>query len=558
MSDTFLCQVDHVTWHPHALFAYGWAVHPRFRITEAHLVLVGPGGEPQRIRVSIDRPREDVAMAFLGNPRAANAGFLVLAGWSGDRPASAELVFRLTDGSTETTSLALPAANAPPQPAGTGWGYLLRRTWAHARLGRFRVLFRRIRQYRDRRRASAYGISAARLAKAIAGRPCALVVDHAMGGGANVYRDGLIDTLTVDGTVVLLLTFSVPAMRLIAELRSKDEPPRAAALDDVDAVAAMLDAGMLRSVFFNCAVSFPQPLAIRSLILSLTRRRKVALTVSIHDYFVVCPSPFLIDDAGKFCGIPDIARCRSCLPANDDCYVSLAAERSIDRWRSAWGEFLEAADVVQCFSESSRELLTRAYPTIGSRIDVLPHTVAPLRKAHVRRDTSRPLVVGVIGAISAHKGAEVVADLARAIVATGAPVRIVVLGSVDAACPPEVVLETGPYDRNDLPRLVEHHGVSMALLPSICPETFSFVAHEILSMGLPLMCFDLGAQAQIARKEPRGRVATRQDGPGLLEEVLAFDNDLHRSHPSPASQGSNKHSKQHSKKNNKQHNKRRR
>lgn len=540
MIESFLCQVDHATWHPRGLFAYGWAIHPRVRIASANLELSNNGGEPQRIRVSVDRPREDVALAFPNNPQAVNAGFMVLAGWPGDRPESAALVFQFTDGSTETVPLTLPAAGEAPQPAGTGWGYLLRRTWAHARLGRYRVLFRRMRQYRQRRRATAYGISAARMAKAIAGKPCALVVDHAMGGGANAYRDSLINTITNEGTVVLLLTFSVPAMRLVAELRTRDEPSRATAIDDVDAVDAILAGGMLKHVFFNCAVSFPEPLAIRSLVLSLARRANVSLVVSIHDYFVVCPSPFLIDCKGEFCGIPDISRCRTCLPSHEDSYVSLAAERSIDRWRAAWRELLEAADTVQCFSESSRGLLTRAYPTIEGRIVVKPHTVAPLRKASVHRDPSKPLVIGVIGAISSHKGADVVAELARTIHERKAQVRIVVLGNIDAACPSDVVVETGPYERNDLPRLVEKYGISIGFLPSVCPETFSFVAHEIVSMGLPIMCFDLGAQAQIAQEHPRGRVATRRDGPGLLGELLAFDESLHRSSPSKHSHVSKK------------------
>lgn len=540
MSESFLCQIDHATWHPHGLFAYGWAIHPRFRIASAHLELSNTGGEPQRIRVSVDRPREDVALAFPTNPQAVNAGFMVLAGWPEERPDAATLVFRFTDGSTETTPLTLPPAGEAPQPAGTGWGYLLRRTWAHARLGRYRVLFRRIRQYRERRRATAYGISAARMEKAIAGRSCALVVDHAMGGGANAYRNSLIDQITADGTVVLLLTFSVPAMRFVAELRTKDDPPRATAVTDVDAVAAILGGGVLRQIFLNCAVSFPQPSAIRSLILSLARRSGANLVVSIHDYFVACPSPFLLDCKGDFCGIPDISRCRTCLPSHEDSYVSLAAERSIDRWRAAWRELLEAAHTVQCFSESSRGLLTRAYPTIEKRIVVKPHAVAPLRKARVHRDPSKPLVIGVIGAISVHKGADAVAELARTIHDTKARVRIVVLGNIDAVCPADVVVETGPYDRNDLPRLVEQHGITIGLLPSVCPETFSFVAHEILAMGLPLMCFDLGAQAQIARTHPRGRVATHRDGPGLLGELLAFDESLRRPAPAKHSRGSKK------------------
>ena len=144
----------------------------------------------------------------------------------------------------------------------------------------------------------------------------------------------------------------------------------------------------------------------------------------------------------------------------------------------------------------------------------------------VDRAANGELVIGVIGSISHHKGADIVAGLARAIESQKKNARIVVLGQVDAACPPNVVKEVGEYERRELPDLVERHGIRLALLPSICPETFSFVAHEVLAMGLPLMTLDLGAQADLARSHPLGRVATRPDGPGLLAELLAFAEEL--------------------------------
>jgi glycosyltransferase involved in cell wall biosynthesis len=202
--------------------------------------------------------------------------------------------------------------------------------------------------------------------------------------------------------------------------------------------------------------------------------------------------------------------------------VSFAAERSIDRWRAAWGDGLRDADEIRCFSESSRRLVERAYPGVGDRAIVVPHEVEPLRRVEVPLAEDGTLVLGVIGFISHHKGADVVADLARTIAAEGAPVRIVILGHVDARCPPHVVEQTGPYRREELPVLVERHGIGMVFLPSICPETFSFVAHEVLAMGLPLACLDLGAQADLARAHPRGHVARHADGPGLLAEILDF------------------------------------
>jgi glycosyltransferase involved in cell wall biosynthesis len=247
----------------------------------------------------------------------------------------------------------------------------------------------------------------------------------------------------------------------------------------------------------------------------------------MHEYFLLCPSPFLLDNTGSYCGVPALVKCDTCLSTHQEAFVSLTGERSLRNWRALWGEFLEAAEEVRCFSESSRRLLARAYPDVAGRATLRPHPVEPLRPVRNSRTLPACLTVGVIGAISQHKGAGVVAELAQAIVDADAPVRIVVIGNLDASCPPEVVRQTGPYRRGDLPSVIEKHKIDIALLPSICPETFSYVAHEIVAMGLPLVCLDLGAQADLARSQPAGRVAQRQDGPGLLEEIIALDRHLH-------------------------------
>ncbi len=43
------------------------------------------------------------------------------------------------------------------------------------------------------------------------------------------------------------------------------------------------------------------------------------------------------------------------------------------------------------------------------------------------------------------------------------------------------------------------YGITDWLIPSIWPETFSFATHEALDTGLPVWCFDLGAQSEAVR-----------------------------------------------------------
>ena len=54
----------------------------------------------------------------------------------------------------------------------------------------------------------------------------------------------------------------------------------------------------------------------------------------------------------------------------------------------------------------------------------------------------------------------------------------------------------GKYSRPQLPGLLEKYGVSVILIPSVWPETFSFTTSEALLLGYPVICFDIGAQAE--------------------------------------------------------------
>ncbi len=48
-------------------------------------------------------------------------------------------------------------------------------------------------------------------------------------------------------------------------------------------------------------------------------------------------------------------------------------------------------------------------------------------------------------------------------------------------------------------------GISCWLRPSVWPETFSFATHEVLATGLPVYCFDLGAQGRGGAPRGGGR-----------------------------------------------------
>ena len=104
----------------------------------------------------------------------------------------------------------------------------------------------------------------------------------------------------------------------------------------------------------------------------------------------------------------------------------------------------------------------------------------------------------------------------------GKKARIVVVGELDPnyrLAEPHRVL--GRYVRSDISELARQNGIGLWLIPSVCPETFSFTTREALATGLPVLTFDLGAQAEAVRGAPNGMVLTSDpdDIPALFHLI---------------------------------------
>ena len=57
----------------------------------------------------------------------------------------------------------------------------------------------------------------------------------------------------------------------------------------------------------------------------------------------------------------------------------------------------------------------------------------------------------------------------------------------------------------------------MLLLPSVCPETFSFLTSEIIMMKVPLLVFDLGAQRDKTLEYCYGEVIPEMTAESVLK-----------------------------------------
>lgn len=252
-----------------------------------------------------------------------------------------------------------------------------------------------------------------------------------------------------------------------------------------------------------------------------------AATVHWHDHYLMCPTRHLLNAESRYCDLPDPGVCASCLPNNAHCLDAPLRSVDIVMWREQWGQVLAGASSIRVFSPSSRKLLRRVWPEFDSKVVLAPHDTAHIPQRELSLAPETPLHIGVVGRIAAHKGAAQVARLARYIEDTGANARITVFGTLEEPAPASVVSKTGTYSAEALPALCAERGVNAFWFPSIWPETFSFVLSEMRAMGLPVLAYDVGAQADTLADDDRHRVVSLDmscdDILAILTEMTTLD-----------------------------------
>ena len=115
--------------------------------------------------------------------------------------------------------------------------------------------------------------------------------------------------------------------------------------------------------------------------------------------------------------------------------------------------------------------------------------------------------VCVVGAIGILKGYQVLLDCARDAAERRLKLEFVVVGhTIDdrRLLATRRVFVTGSYAADEVVTLIKAQNATVAMLPSIFPETWCLSLAEAWRAGLRVVSFDIGAQAERIRRTGRG------------------------------------------------------
>lgn len=245
-----------------------------------------------------------------------------------------------------------------------------------------------------------------------------------------------------------------------------------------------------------------------SVLVRLKKTHAFQLSYKFHDYLSVCPSFFLISKEGKPCDPKNPDNCKDCIRGSR---FRAVQRDNIARWRMAFSAFFDVVDQCLFFSNYTRDMVGPIYPQVKNKATVKYHE--PLFCGNESR-YERPAYeeqwnFAFVGNFCIEKGSSYFVGMRDALRQRGVNAAFTIIGENHSEEDVTDIPVLGRYRREDLGRLLTEHNIHAVLYSSICNESFSYVAQELMILNVPLVVFPCGAPQERIRAEkyPYGAVA---------------------------------------------------
>lgn len=339
-----------------------------------------------------------------------------------------------------------------------------------------------------------------------------LLFDHFGGGGANLFsREALQDLLSDNHLIIRLGTIDGCWVGLIRHKNFDQE--LFMLFEEHDGVLKFASSLGSVNVLLNSLYgvnNFDE--FSRDFAFFVRQSNPLGITFLLHDYLSICPSLHLLGSNHRYCGVPrNSIECNSCFSKLDlnlwlhnYAGAKKISAKTIESWRSNFVEIFKTVTKITYFSNSSKLIFQGVFPEFAH---LLEKQDSKLTQHNLLRPVRRfkNLHIGFIGPISQIKGRDKILGLNKYLKERDLLVPQTVLGDWSTGAPPDIRVH-GKYEIERLPDLIEEIEVSVIFFSSIVPETFSFVLTELFAMNIPVVCFDLGAQAERVKNYPLGIV----------------------------------------------------
>jgi len=339
-------------------------------------------------------------------------------------------------------------------------------------------------------------------------------VTHSLGGGTERHIVDLRHELDRSGVGSLVL-YALPEQRVHLDT---------AQLQGIESLTYRLDSELPQLVAHLKRLRvhhlhFHSNVGVHPELFRLPGMLDLPYDVTVHDYAWFCPRINLINASGMYCGEPPVSTCETCVGGG------VAALRDQSQ------RFLQAARRVFCPSEDARDRMARQFGLENLVLRRHPERLGAAADNPTPVSAGETVTVATLGRLSEHKGLQVLRQCAAHALEGNLALRFVVIGeAVDPARLASLsnVEITGPYQEQEIDGLLLRHGVHVALLPCVWPETYSYTLSIAMRAGLGIVAFDLGAIAERLREAGTGTLLPLGASPADINAALIQEAQRHR------------------------------
>jgi GT2 family glycosyltransferase/glycosyltransferase involved in cell wall biosynthesis len=352
-------------------------------------------------------------------------------------------------------------------------------------------------------------------------RPVVLMISHGLGGGVDKHLQDLSRMLT-DANVRVLTLRSLPGRSDLAALESHDPIDGFAVclpIDDESRLTEVIDAFGVSLTHIHHTMHWS--IDLQALLARLGR----PFLFTVHDYYTLCPRVNLMGPAHPvYCGEPDLTGCLDCLQQSPR-----AETTDIVHWRIRHAWLFQDASAVLCPSQDTLQRCLKYYPAARTQLLAVLHEPTPIISQPPTLhpiQSDQPLKVAILGVVARHKGLDLAFELARRVAQQRFAIQFTVIGYCAEAIPESlgrIITQTGPYEDQDLPRLILDAQPHLIWFPARWPETYSYTLSAALTTGIPILAPNLGAFVERLQNQPLAwRYAIDVSSTGLLQWLEQF------------------------------------
>lgn len=254
-------------------------------------------------------------------------------------------------------------------------------------------------------------------------------------------------------------------------------------------------------------------------ILNVAKQLNIPVIMSFHDFYFICPTIYLLNSKGIYCG----GKCRKC---DTTCLIStqhIKISGSISHWvNNVWRKEIQKVfmnvDVFVTTSEYTKHVYLEHYPELVNRFRIIEHgRDFAYKREYMGKIPTEKVKILVAGNINYAKGEEYILNLIKS--DTDKKLEFHVMGNIVPSLASYVIYH-GVYKREEFYIEVKKIQPAYIGIFSIWPETYCHVLTESWSCGLPAIISNIGTLQERGIKNG-GCILVDLDNPAMAcKEII--------------------------------------